>query len=227
MAACRVALLALLALRGCAAKPQLHRQQRGLIEDMFSDLSSGLNQFGHSASVDISRFGQEMRPAVRQVESTLNHAMRQVIHNSNTLLNRYNPLLSQLGLGSAADDRIEQETHEGVDAPAEGASEDPFGGLLGGSSSSALDPLSLFGLMSGRRNNWWDGPNVCVERDVVEEGSEETRDGSDGGPIYMMDMTMTSCRDGLTFHECTTKANTNGRRKTVTVRHECCYGHTR
>ena len=42
-----------------------------------------------------------------------------------------------------------------------------------------------------------------------------------------MDMTMTSCRDGPDFHECTTRANTNGRRKTVVVKHHCCYGHTR
>ena len=44
---------------------------------------------------------------------------------------------------------------------------------------------------------------------------------------FLMDMTMTSCRDGEGFHECTTHANAGGRRKTVVTTHQCCYGHAR
>jgi len=45
---------------------------------------------------------------------------------------------------------------------------------------------------------------------------------------------MSSCRDGPNFHECTTVTNNGGHRrngrggkKTVIVKHECCYGYTR
>lgn len=42
-----------------------------------------------------------------------------------------------------------------------------------------------------------------------------------------MDMTMTTCNEGETFWECTTKSNINGRKKMVIVRHRCCHSYTR
>merc|ERR1712226_43262 len=91
---------------------------------------------------------------------------------------------------------------------------------------------SLFGGV--RTSNWWDGENVCVDRVVVEEPQEEEpeKEGS-SEPVspfnfrIKTDMTLTSCRDDLTYHECTTKYNRNGAKKSVTVKHKCCYGFTR
>ena len=83
------------------------------------------------------------------------------------------------------------------------------------------------------RRNWWEGSNVCVDRDVIEEEKEEEEDEAEQkkekGGFFMMhtDMTMTSCRDGDNFHECTTRVMTNGKRKTVVVTHKCCYGFER
>ena len=98
---------------------------------------------------------------------------------------------------------------------------------------SDLDPFALFGLS---RQNWWEGPNVCIKRKVMIEGEDDYEEDSTTndenvdnrrGKFFAMDMSVTSCRDDLSFHECTTNINRNGEKKSVTVRHQCCYGFER
>jgi len=99
-----------------------------------------------------------------------------------------------------------------------------LGGLdLGGLSS--LDPFSVFGQS---RKPWWKGENVCVERDVIEEGDEREAEASVGGfGVFQMNMQMTQCRDGENVHECKTTINENGLQKTVSVTYSCCHGYSR
>lgn len=40
----------------------------------------------------------------------------------------------------------------------------------------SLDPFSIFGLT---RQNWYEGPNVCIERKVINEEGEETVEDDD------------------------------------------------
>ena len=79
-----------------------------------------------------------------------------------------------------------------------------LGSLLGAN----LDPFSLFGLA---RKNWWEGPNVCIERKVFEEDDEnqegEEADNRRSSKFFAMDMSFTSCRDDFNFHECTSQIN--------------------
>jgi len=94
--------------------------------------------------------------------------------------------------------------------------------LLG---SGGLDPFSMFGSV---RRSWWRGENVCVEREVVEEGDErEENDNSQGFGVFKMNMQMTTCRDDENVHECTTTMSENGVKKTVSVTYSCCHGHRR
>ncbi len=82
--------------------------------------------------------------------------------------------------------------------------------------NSNLDPFAILGL---RRQNWWEGPNVCTERKVLVDNEEQVEDESidenqrRGGKFFAMDMSFTSCRDDISFHECTTTINRNGKNR--------------
>jgi hypothetical protein len=69
------------------------------------------------------------------------------------------------------------------------------------------------------RRNWWEGENVCVDREVIEEPEKDETSEQRGFTMHM-DMTMTSCRDGENFHECTTRVMTDGRRKSIIIKHK-------
>ena len=205
----------------------LHREQRGVLDDMWSELSSGLSQLQTSATEDISRIGQEIKPHVRQMESALDQAFSSVFKSSQQFM-RNNPIFNNFQERVGQEEPVtehkpvvlNQASNEGLQpAEPESSPEDVLHGLQN-LFSEPMDPFRIFGIS---RRRWWDGPNVCVDRKVLDETEDETEEAS---PIHM-DMTMTSCRDGSTFHECTTRANTNGRKKTVIVKHECCYGYTR
>uniref|UniRef100_A0A0K2U317 Midline fasciclinlike [Tribolium castaneum] n=1 Tax=Lepeophtheirus salmonis TaxID=72036 RepID=A0A0K2U317_LEPSM len=90
-------------------------------------------------------------------------------------------------------------------------------------------PQSLF----PTKRNWWNGENVCVERKVIDESknatsaNEEEENRTQKGIRLFMDFSMTSCRDEINLHECTTTVNKNGEKKTIVVTHSCCYGHVR
>jgi len=106
-----------------------------------------------------------------------------------------------------------------------------------------LDPFRIFGQA---RKQWWEGPNVCVDREVIDEDDQadevkedsadlrqRREDGHEGAEVlsstgaFFAEMTMTSCKEGTSFRECTTRVNANGRRKTIVVTHRCCYSHRR
>ena len=205
---------------------QLHREQRGLLDDILGDLSAGIGSIGVSARHDFQKFGQEFRPAMEQMNQAFGNIAGEVVRNTGNVI-RNNPLFQVDNM-----DRVgEVEEYPSLShssGPASEQSPNPMAGipglhnLFGGDQS--LDPFAIFGLS---RRRWYDGPNVCVDRKVLDETETDSdKETIDTTPI-LMDMTMTSCKDGPNYHECTTRANTNGRKKTVVVRHECCYGYTR
>ena len=81
------------------------------------------------------------------------------------------------------------------------------------SARAALLGREAFHLRSGSG-----GSRVEVE---VEAETEKR------GKFFSMDTSFTTCRDDANLHECTTKINKNGEKKSVTVSHQCCYGHQR
>ncbi len=100
-----------------------------------------------------------------------------------------------------------------------------------------LDPFELFGF---NRRNWWEGSNVCVERKVLTEDSDEPEDATEEdiaeaereqsrrrSKFFTMDTSFTTCRDDFNYHECTTQISRNGGKKHVSVRYQCCYGYER
>lgn len=197
------------------------RQGRGFVDDfgkVWSQINHGLDEFQDAANEELlkmkpmaEQLEREIKPAFAQIETRLNQAISNVAGQIQD-----SPLFDRLD--NAASSVYEQAGQAAPD----------FASLMSGLQTQALDPFRVFGVS---RRNWWEGENVCVERSVTEESPEEQEQGGDkierGLGFMKMDMTMTTCRDGDNYHECTTKVSTNGRRRTIVVKHQCCYGFTR
>merc|ERR1711963_474981 len=196
----------------------LGMQKRGVVEEVgniFETFTHGFtnsfDQFHKVAREEVSRLQpwateleREMKPALTRVEERLGSA------------------LDDLGF-SFGNERIDSHIMDTTGMP----------GLNSMFSSSNLNPFEIFGIS---RQNWWEGPNVCIDRKVLTGDQEETSAEEDEipdeepekrGKFFSMDTSFTTCRDDVNFHECTTKINKNGEKKSVTVRHQCCYGHQR
>lgn len=173
--------------------------------NLFEGLHSGIDHFQRSAQQEISK----LKPWAKNLEREMKPAMARVEEEFDSALDKFGFSFGQ--------DRVDSHIMDTTGIPG-------LGSLLGAN----LDPFSLFGLA---RKNWWEGPNVCIERKVFEEDDEnqegEEADNRRSSKFFAMDMSFTSCRDDFNFHECTSQINRNGVKKTVTVRHQCCYGHER
>jgi transforming growth factor-beta-induced protein len=196
-------------------------QKRGVVEEVGNIFESFTNGFTNSfdqihkaAREEVSRLQpwaaeleREMKPALSRVEERLGSA------------------LDDFGF-SFGNERIDSHIMDTTGMP----------GLDSMFSNSNLNPFELFGISS--RQNWWEGPNVCIDRKVLtgdQEAEAETEnpetdveaEAEKRGKFFSMDTSFTTCRDDANLHECTTKINKNGEKKSVTVSHQCCYGHQR
>ncbi|KAK8753712.1 hypothetical protein OTU49_001192 [Cherax quadricarinatus] len=94
--------------------------------------------------------------------------------------------------------------------------------------------FNIFNGMRGRRV-WWKGPNVCVDREEIDEGKEQDTDnanisGSSSSSSFifsMGNMEMTSCSENRDKYTCTSKSSRRGLHKTVVVTHRCCHGYVK
>ncbi|XP_016960915.1 periostin isoform X3 [Drosophila biarmipes] len=90
---------------------------------------------------------------------------------------------------------------------------------------------------------WWKGPNVCTEKEedetvATETEAEETvdtfgqeRDGVTNvvrSPLFgQFQFSVNSCAEKPNKHVCTKIVNQNGKKKTLTLTRQCCYGYGR
>merc|ERR1719210_1429466 len=171
--------------------------------NLFEGLHSGIDTLQRSAQQEISK----LRPWAENLEREMKPAMARVEEEFGSAFGKFG-----FNFGR---DRVDSHVMDTTGIPG-------IGSLLG----ADLDPFSLFGLA---RKNWWEGPNVCIDRKVFEEDTVESEsvEEEQKSNFFTMDTSFTSCRDDLNFHECTSKINRNGVKKTVTVRHQCCFGHER
>lgn len=93
----------------------------------------------------------------------------------------------------------------------------------------------LFDFMN-RRPAWWKGPNVCVEREEIDEGKdldssikegEETTTPGSTLVFTVGNMQVTSCAETRDRYTCTSRISRRGIHKTVVVTHKCCHGFIR
>ncbi|KDR10948.1 transforming growth factor-beta-induced protein ig-h3-like [Zootermopsis nevadensis] len=113
---------------------------------------------------------------------------------------------------------------------------DPMGSSDIGFSGGLLS--NLFGSMGAgfamARQPWWKGPNVCVEREEIDESqhlnhTDETSgtngDDEEGGLFGSFQFS--SCQQTDVKYTCTTKIRNHGIRKTFVVKYQCCHGFRR
>ncbi|BET02599.1 Fasciclin domain [Nesidiocoris tenuis] len=77
---------------------------------------------------------------------------------------------------------------------------------------------------------WWQGPNVCVDRDEKEEedSSESKSSSGDGFLVFGMGMSQfSSCKHSPSKYVCTTVTSKNGKTRKATVTYQCCHGSRR
>jgi len=105
-----------------------------------------------------------------------------------------------------------------------------FGGHPGsgpfGFPVESFDPFSIFGIV---RKKWYQGDNVCTDREVIEEEdvADVSESSQDGFGVFHMNMQVSQCRDDEGIHECTTTITEGGVKKTIILRHFCCHGYRR
>ncbi|XP_023708109.1 transforming growth factor-beta-induced protein ig-h3, partial [Cryptotermes secundus] len=97
---------------------------------------------------------------------------------------------------------------------------------------------NMFGSMGAglavTRQPWWKGPNVCVEREEIDESQHHNRTGEtsntdsdeeEGGVFGSFQFS--SCQQTDIKYTCTTKIRNHGIRKTFIVKYQCCHGFKR
>ncbi|GLH05934.1 Spermatophylax protein 12 [Gryllus bimaculatus] len=86
------------------------------------------------------------------------------------------------------------------------------------------------GLESGFGDSFFGIPNVCVEREEIDESTHRNNskgeDGDDAAAIFGS-FHFSSCQQTPISYVCRTKMNSHGIRKTFIVKYQCCYGHQR
>lgn len=102
-----------------------------------------------------------------------------------------------------------------------------------------------FGIGAGPREEpWWKGPNVCTEKDEEEKATETKENNKEiemtevapgitenvevRPPLFgQFHFSVNSCVEKPNKYICTRVVNENGKRKTLTIIRQCCYGYGR
>lgn len=208
-----------------------HRETRGLLEEaskLFEGLHSGLGNIEAAARHEVSK----LKPWADRVEEEMGPAMKRVEEQLGSAIETLSERLGNAPLFNSHD-RLDTHLTTTDEMPGlHSLFSDTF------NHGQPLDPFAIFGM---RRKQWYEGPNVCVDRRVALDGDEanpedygdhneeeeEDTNRDSRAAFFAMDMSFTSCQDDHNLHECTTHVTRDGVKKSVTVRHECCYGYER
>lgn len=116
----------------------------------------------------------------------------------------------------------ESEDDDDDDDDSEEDALDGFGGI------GNLHSLFNF-LRQPASKPWWQGPNVCVDRNVTEEKVEDSKSASSDG-LLVLGIGMgqfSSCKHDPSKYTCTTYTTARGKTTRVSVVYHCCHGSRR
>lgn len=174
------------------------------------------NPFKRAASLfDGHEFWSQFQQGFKQLESAAKEEVEKIES-------------SKAKSGSQAGEGKDEET--GTDLLDIGGSSDFSSfGLPGGFLSNLFGSMGT-GLAMARQP-WWKGPNVCVEREEIDESQHHNRtedaesEDEEGGVFGSFQFS--SCQQTDIKYTCTTKIRNHGIRKTFIVKYQCCHGFRR
>jgi len=228
-----------------------HREKRFLDNKWWEQFHSGVERLGHEGRKDMSNMRgwarqveEEMRPAIdkfgEEVGSLVTGIMDTIVESplfEHTMVSRSDGsaiISADHSIGIA--DKEDQLSLPGFEPGFFGHMErfgshmEQFGEHMGSELTrmplQSFDPFSIFGMV---RKKWYQGDNVCTEREVVEEEDvpERINVNNNGFGVFQMNMQVSQCRDDDNIHECTTSITEGGVKKTIILRYFCCHGYRR
>jgi len=187
-------------------RPQFERIP-SVMEGFGKQFGSKMEHFGQNIGSQVANMGKNVDAFGNQVEQTIHRQVDRLPGMLDQIENQFHGAKTHLGghfsdFGLSLMDNFDQR----------------MGGLGMGTFES-----TLFGDMLGYpRKTWWQGPNVCVQREV-EEGSLQDVNVKVSGNINFH-MQMSQCKEGDGFYECTQTQGDGGALKTLKMRYTCCHG---
>ncbi|KFM74623.1 Transforming growth factor-beta-induced protein ig-h3, partial [Stegodyphus mimosarum] len=215
---CSAVLVGLIA-QGCAQISN-SRQKRFLSQDFWNPLSDSLLGLGDYArdltdqiTAQASVAMQHMIPQATRAVGGLAPRGRVRLEDTAEPPKKRGLIRVPVGRETEGDEK-EVEVFDPVQVEKPQKPSHPGGGII---------PFIPFSFSFGLLTPWWDGPNVCVERNEVEEPEEDTKDI----PGFSINFQTTRCVPSESSHTCIKTTQTNGMRKTVIIRRQCCHGYIR
>jgi len=145
-------------------------------------------------------------------------------------IQRLSDLLGQIAEMDSSREELEEsgsDTSPVVDASQE--SSDKMDKEKDDSDEKAVAFPNVFNILrnDGGLKPWWQGSNVCVEKDVKSEGNETEEAEPLGGFFVLGTAQFSSCKHTTHKYICTTILKTIGKTTTTTVTYQCCPGYSR
>lgn len=197
------------------------------VTSLRESVAPALTNLGEQVGSQVSNLGDQVRPAIDNLGEQVAPVIRDMGAQVGGLVD---------GLVDTVMLRSQLERSDMVIRRQEGdlsGPPDSGPGLLGhiGDLAGQLgDQIGRLNPLGGRgRHNWWEGPGVCTEREVITQ--EQTQDRGDGNTrefgVLTMNMEESVCTEEGNVYQCRTGIQEGGVRKIVVVRYLCCHGYRR
>jgi len=178
-----------------------------VFEGFGRNFGSRMEHFGQNIGSQVSNIGREVDAFGNRVEQTIHKQVDRLPGMLDQIGDQFHGVRTHLGghigsFGSSLMDQFDQR----------------MGGLGLGSFESAL----LGDMFGHPRQSWWNGDNVCVQKEVVEGAPEDVNVKISGNVNFHMQMSQ--CQQGDGFYECIQTQGDGGSIKTLKTRYACCHG---